>query len=269
MPKQRHSARRTTRNRPKYKRDTQSGVIGKLMIMLAIVAAIVLGVAIFFQVQIVDVQGNLIYSDEQIAEISGVEVGDNLVMVNRAAVTGNIEANLPYVQDISVGLVLPDTVVILVKESDVAGLVEADVGTKWYINSNGRILGSIDSGFSGQVIELSGFTVTGPVAGQTAVATDGMTENMNAALAVLGSMEGTGLLQQITMVDAQKSFDLHLYCGEQYDILVGGTDELDYKIWYLQEVLNTLEPYQTGTIDVTLDEDRAAHFIPWAEKETE
>ena len=71
------------------------------------------------------------------------------------------------------------------------------------------------------------------------------------------------------MVDAQKSFDLHLYCGEQYDILVGGTDELDYKIWYLQEVLNTLEPYQTGTIDVTLDEDRAAHFIPWAEKETE
>ena len=35
MPKQKHSARRTVRKRPKYQRDTQSGVIGKLMIMLA------------------------------------------------------------------------------------------------------------------------------------------------------------------------------------------------------------------------------------------
>ena len=239
MPKQRRSARRAVKNRPRRQRDTQGSVIGKLLIMLAIVAAIVLGVAIFFQVRTVDVQGNLIYSDEQIAEASELEPGDNLVMVNRAAVTGKIEASLPYVQDVSVGLILPDTVVILVKESDIAGLVTADVGTTWYVNSNGRVLGSTSGGFNGQVIELSGFTVTAPKPGEPAVATEGMTANMEAALSVLSSMEGTGLIGQVTSVDATKSFDLHLFCAEQYDIMLGGTDELDYKLWYLQEVLNT------------------------------
>ena len=269
MPKQRHSARRAARNRPRRQRDTQGGVIGKLLIMLAIVAAIVLGVAIFFQVRTVDVQGNLIYSDEQITEASELEPGDNLVMVNRAAVTGKIEANLPYVQDVSVGLILPDTVVILVKESDIAGLVTADVGTTWYVNSNGRVLGSASGGFNGQVVELTGFTVTAPKPGETAVATEGMTTSMEAALAVLASMEGTGLINQVTSINTEKSYDLHLFCGEQYDIMLGGTDELDYKLWYLQEVLNTLDTYQTGIIDVTLDEDRAAHFIPWAQEELE
>lgn len=99
--------------------------------MLALVAAIVLGVAIFFQVNDVQVQGNRIYSAEQVIEASGLESGDNLLMVNRASVVGNVQAQLPYVQKVSVGRVLPDTVVIRVQESEIAGIVEADVGSKW------------------------------------------------------------------------------------------------------------------------------------------
>ena len=49
--------------------------------------------------------------------------------------------------------------------------------------------------------------------------------------------------------------------------MLGGTDELDYKIWYLQEVLAALDSYQTGMIDLTLDQERAARFIPWLQEE--
>lgn len=267
MPKQRRSAKRAVRSRPRRQRENQTGVVGKLLIMLAVVAAVVLGVAIFFQVRTVEVQGNVIYSDEQVSEISGVEPGDNLVMVNRASVMGNIKANLPYVQDVSVGLILPDTVVVKIKESDVAGLVKADVGSEWYINTKGRILGSTSSGFNGQIIELTGFTVVAPAAGQQAVASEGMAENMSAALAVLAEMEETGLMDQVTSVNAEKSYDVRLFCAEQYEIMLGGTDELDYKIWYLQEVLAALDSYQTGMIDLTLDQERAARFIPWLQEE--
>ena len=82
-------------------------------------------------------------------------------------------------------------------------------------------------------------------------------------------MEGSGLIEQVTRVDTEKSYDIRLFCGDQYEIMLGGTDELDYKLWYLQEVLERLEPYQTGTIDLTLDQERAARFIPWAEEEVE
>ena len=266
MPNRRHTTRRTTKRRPKRQREIETGVLGKLLVTLAVVAAIVLGVAIFFRVNAVEVQGNRIYSAAQVEEASGIEAGDNLLMVNKSAVVGSIHAQLPYVLTVSIGRILPDTIVIKIEESEVAGLVTADEGSQWYINTEGRILGNLSSGFNGQVITLEGFTVTAPAAGQQVAATEGMEENLEAALAVLEGMESSGLLNQVTKVNAEESYDLRLLCGEQYEVLLGGTDELDYKLWYLQEVLNRLESYQAGTIDVTLDQDNEAHFMPWVQE---
>ena len=151
MAYSRNGARRRAR-RPSRRRELHTGVLGRLLIMAAVVAAIVLGVAIFFRVRTVEVQGNSIYSWEQIANASGVAPGDNLFMLNREAVAGSIKAQLPYVQNVSVGRILPDTVVIQVEESQIAGLVEADVGGSWYINTEGRVLGSSLDNFSGQVV---------------------------------------------------------------------------------------------------------------------
>lgn len=237
--------------------------MGKLFLTLAIVAAIVLGVAIFFRVHTVEVQGNSIYAKEQIAEVSGVEPGDNLLMVNRAAVNGNIKARLPYVQDVSVGLVLPDVVVIKVVESQIAGLIKSENGGSWYVNTRGRVLGSSVDDFTGQVVEITGITVQEPQAGQDARASEEQAENLEAALQVIRAMEGTGLIDQVTSIDVTESFDIHIWCGEQYEVLLGGTEELDYKIQYFQAVLEQLDSFQTGTIDLTFDEERRARFRPW------
>ena len=47
-------------------RQVRSSALGKLLIMLAVVAAIVFGVAIFFKVNTIEVQGNSVYSADQI-----------------------------------------------------------------------------------------------------------------------------------------------------------------------------------------------------------
>lgn len=257
MPKQRN---RTRRSAPK---ENRGGVIGKLIVMLAVVAAVVFGVAIFFRVNKIEVQGNKIYSAEQVAEISGVETGDNLLMVNKPAVVGNIYAKLPYVQTVSVGRVLPDTVVIRVQESEIAGLVKSDVGSSWYVNTQGRILGSGVEGFDGQIVELEGFTITAPKTGEDAVAASGMEDSMAGALAVLGKLEGTGLIELVTSINAEKSFDIRVLCGEQYEVQMGGNDELDYKVWCLQEVIEQLDDYQMGIIDLSQASEQSVRFIPW------
>ncbi len=263
MRTRRSSARRSARRQQRQPVELRAGTVGKVLIMLAVVAAFVLGVAIFFQVRQVEVQGNRIYSEEQVVSIAGVEPGDNLLTVNRAAVAGRIRAELPYVEKVSVGRILPDTVVVKIEESNVAGLVQSDVGSSWYINSEGRVMGASVDGFEGQVIELTGFTITAPKAGQQAVAAMEMTEQMEAALSVMQAMDSTGLLEMVTTIQAEKSYDLRLLCGDKYEVRLGGTDELDYKVWLLQEVLKQLDPYQTGVIDLTMDERRIARFIPW------
>ena len=95
----RSARRRSKRRRQRQTEYRRTGGLTKLLIMLAVVAAIVLGVAIFFRVHTVEVQGNTIYSSEQVVKASGVEEGDNLLMVNRAAVAGRIKAMMPYVRD--------------------------------------------------------------------------------------------------------------------------------------------------------------------------
>ena len=103
--------KRTNRSRAPARRpsaqrrpvSTGSGMGAKLLIMAAVVAAVVFGVAIFFKVGRVEVQGNTIYSSEKIMEASGLELGDNLLTVSRARVAGNVKAALPYVDQVSVG----------------------------------------------------------------------------------------------------------------------------------------------------------------------
>ncbi len=262
MANQGSSARRRVKRRRGRRRENRSGFAGKLLIMLAVVVAIVLGVAIFFQVRTVEVQGNSIYSREQILSVCGVEVGDNLLTVNRAAVSANIKVRLPYVQSVSVGHILPDTVVIQVQESDLACLVSADNGGSWYLNTEGRVLGSSVDDFTGQVVTLTGFVITAPKAGEQAVAAEEQAENLAAALLVVQQMEGTGLIDQVTAVNTERVYDIELLCGEQYQVLLGGTEEMDYKILYLKNVLERLDTYQTGVIDLTFDEERRARFIP-------
>ncbi len=263
MPNQRSSSRRRSRRRRGQYKERRTGFAGKLLILLAVVAAVVLGVAIFFRVQTVEVQGNSIYSQAQITEVCGVEPGDNLLMVNKASISGNIYARLPYIQSVSVGRILPDTVVIQVQESELAGLVAAEDGSTWYINTEGRVLGSSADGFTGQVVEMAGFALVKPVPGQQAVAGEEQGDQLAAALKIVKEMEGTGLIEQVTSIDVTALYDISLWCGEQYQILLGGTEEMDYKITYLKAVLEALDTYQTGVIDLTFDQERVAQFRPW------
>lgn len=263
MPSQRSSARRRSkRHRQRQSEYHRTGVFARVLVMLAVVAAVVLGVAIFFRVHSVEVQGNKIYSQEQVVEASGLESGDNLLMVNRSAVAGSIKARMPYVRDVSVSPVMPDTVVIQVVESEIAALVRSDVGAQWYINTEGRVLGGSVEGFRGQIVELTGFTITAPKAGATAVAAEGQSENMESALQVLQALEGTGIIGEVTALHAEKIYDLILYCGNRLEIRIGGTEQLDYKVQYLQLVMEELEPYQTGIVDLTFDVKQVARFIP-------
>ena len=89
----------------------------------------------------------------------------------------------------------------------------------------------------------------------------GQADGLDAALQVIRQMEGTGLLEQVTKVDASKSYDLALWCEERLEIRLGGNEDLEYKIQYLQVILEDLEDYQTGTIDLTFDVERVARFI--------
>ena len=309
--------------------------------MAAIVAAVIFGVAIFFKVNTVEVQGNTIYSAEEIRSASGIQKGDNLFTLNKEAAAGSIKASLPYVETVSIIRFLPDKIVIEVKESDATFAVTTDTNTTWLINSVGKALEQIsdsapdsaltaeptapdaeapveepveqpventDSENAGEdeaqqpsenpdaasgeqtqqpsdtagtagrdtaaeasaadnsaiqadgkrIPRILGVTVNSPTVGSVVTATN--PASLNAALAVIAELDGTGLLDHIVSINTEKEYDIVLQYDGRYEIRLGGTEELSYKIDYLTVILSKLSDFQAGVIDLTFSDSSEARF---------
>lgn len=323
------------------KRRPGSGVGSRLLIMAAIVAAVIFGVAIFFKVNTVEVQGNAIYSAEEIRSASGIQKGDNLFTLNKEAAAGSIKASLPYVETVSIIRFLPDKIVIEVKESDATFAVTTDTNTTWLINSVGKALEQISDSALGSALtaeptapdaeapveepveqpventdsenagedeaqqpsenpdaasgeqtqqpsdtadtagrdtaaeasaadnsaiqadgkripRILGVTVNSPTVGSVVTATN--PASLNAALAVIAELDGTGLLDHIVSINTEKEYDIVLQYDGRYEIRLGGTEELSYKIDYLTVILSKLSDFQAGVIDLTFSDSSEARF---------
>lgn len=348
QPKRKTESRRAAR-RQAGRRVPVSNVAGRLVIMLALVAAVVFGVAVFFKVSRVEVQGNSLYSAEQVVQASGIETGDNLLTLNKATVAGNIITQLPYVEKVSVGRSMPDAVILEVQESTARFAVMSDTNVIWLINSSGKALErydgltdvtaaqtptdetpvetpaeeaavetpitetpagempadtaqpeetSADSTADAPADETAadtaadsvdaapvqtatretgdaasplaqtgvpyilGVTVQNPSAGSQVTAVN--QQALDAALAVLAEFDGTGLLGHVASINVEKDYNIVVWYDDQYEIQLGGTEKLDYKVQYLLAILEQLSEYQAGTIDLTLTGDDVARFHPRA-----
>ena len=252
---------RRPRRRRFHRTKIRTGTGAKLLIMLAVVAAVIFGIAIFFRVNTVVVRGNSVYDTQSIIEASGVSVGDSLLAVNRSAVAARIDVSLPYVEKVRVALVLPDTVVVEITESSVLLSVLSDTGEFWLMNTRGKMVEQVTAEKAEQYPSLEGVTVKEPQSGEKAVAS--AEENLQAALSLLSALDGSGLTDKISRLDVVKAYDLTLWYTDQYEIRFGAPQDLDHKVRYLLAVMGELMEYQSGTIDVTFEKEILARFLPW------
>ena len=93
--------RRARRQRGRF------GVLYKLLSMVLIVAAIVSACIVFFRVNDIVVEGDGKYTAQQIIEASGIEMRENLFLLNKNQAYLQIYNQLPYVDEVSIQRKLP------------------------------------------------------------------------------------------------------------------------------------------------------------------
>lgn len=254
----RQRSRQKTRKR--QRRRNPSMAI-KLITMFALVAALLFCVLIFFKVEVIEVEGSSHYSDEEIISASGLAEGDNLVLINKAAAASQIKAWLPYVEQVQISRKLPDRAIITVTECDAVAAAVSDTGQWWLLSADGKLLEQVDAATAQQYAVLSGVSLVSPVSGCAAQMQE--EEQSAAAATILAAMEQWGLTEVITTVDLTKLYDIELWYGERFEIKLGSTENLAYKIQYLQAVLENLNDSQSGVIDLTFETETVARFLPW------
>ena len=249
----------------------------QLAIVAAVVLAFVMGVSVFFKVDVekTTVSGCDKYSVNDILAASGIKDGEHLLTFNRAQVAGRIIAKMPYVQSVRIGIKLPDTVNIDIVEVKVPYAIKAQDDGVWLISAGGKVIEKVEDGAQSGYTQILGVKLDMPKSGSEAVALENsqtevdeqgnpipvVTTNamrLKTALEIVSSLEDNGILGLVSSVDVNDLAGIQLWYGQQYQVKLGGDSQLAYKISCMKSTIAKMNDYESGVLDIS--------FTTWPDK---
>lgn len=250
-----------------------SRFIIRIATVVAVVMAVVFSMSIFFKVEKIEVAGVDKYTVEQVQNASKIMNGSNLLSLNKAQIASKILSKLPYISEVRIGIRLPDTVVIEVKETTVAYAVQSGDDAWWLISCEGKVLEKIDASASHSNTRILGVRLDDPQLGKAAIALelavqpDGMgetpviiysAEKLEAALQITKETENNGVLGELATIDVTDMSNIELWYGQRFQILLGNNDDIPKKIFSVVQAIRQLGAYETGVLD--------ASFTTWPDE---
>ena len=247
----------------------------RLLTVIAVVLALTLGMSIFFKVEVVTVTGSEKYTAWDVRQASGIQDGENLLTLSKARIGGRIRATLPYVEQVRVGIKLPDTVHIEITELSVAYAIADENDTWWLMDAEGKLLEQITGiqakdytrilgvpltncqpGKPAQAVEPEAETVTqtdpsGATIQSTIPVTVLGSERLAIALSILRDLEKNGILGEMASVDVSDLGHIQLWYADRYQVELGDTTRLSYKVRAMKQAIDQMSAYQTGVLDVS------------------
>ena len=211
----------------------------KILIVVAVVVAVTLGLSVFFKVEKVMVHGNKAYSAYTVQEAGGIEIGSNLLSLNNTRACGKIMAALPYVDNVRIGIKLPDTVNIYVEEIDVAYAITTKDGTNWLMTSGGKVVEQIDSGIASSYTKIEGVYLDSPAPGEQARAVEVIVETTpdegNGPTEESEPVIITGAARLAAALDILEQLERNDIVGEAASIDVGSLSNIE--LWLVHRIL--------------------------------
>lgn len=243
--------------RRRRKRKGSFSFLYKLLVFFVICGAIVAAMAVFFKVETIEVTGNSRYTAQEIADSGGLQVGDNLFLINKFKASEAITQSLPYISSVRISRKLPDTLCIAVEENGALCAIETASGY-WLMSSTGKLVEQTEAGEDATVI--TGLSPMDPAVGQMLQVPEEETAAKDALLQLLPALESREALKRCSSIDLQGAGDMVLRFDGRFDVLLERDADFGYKLDCLLAVVDSkLEPNEKGTIDLTRKEVR---FIP-------
>lgn len=249
----------------------------RILVVAAVALALCLSLSIFFKVKTVTVAGAEKYTPWSVMEASGIQEGESLISLNTIGAAARVLKALPYVESVQVGIKLPDTVNIEIKEYEVAYAIRDQGGLWWRITSNGKVLEQVNGGQATENAQILGVVLASPavneqaVAGEMATATAATDETaestetvatqpnliqpaqrLSTVLGILQQLEANEILGQVASIDVSDMSRIVLWYGTQYEVILGDETQMEKKVAAMTAAIrSSLQSYDSGTLDVS------------------
>ena len=220
--------------------------------------SVVVAMSIFFRVSTVEVEGNEDYTDQEIVAATGIDVGDNLFFLNRISAISRMMARLPYIQEASVSRVLPDKVVITVKESSAVATVQSETSA-WMIDRNCKMMTAVTESEAMGLIPVTGITAVLPSVGDPIQPKEGDEGKIQYLSEILLEIEVRGLQSRISEIDMSDPSNPVIRFDGRFDVKLGEKGDTIRKFGLFLSASEQLASGDMGVIDLSIDEN--AHFV--------
>lgn len=224
---------------------------------IIICVALFFGMSVFFRVANIEVEGNSLYSAEEIIDASGIEQGDTLFFINRFTAVSRIYSKLPYVEEATISRSLPNRLVIEVSESAAIAYVTAEDGL-WAIDRSCKLLSGINPSDTANLIQVKGLEPIAPAVGDIIAPGEAETPKVSYLSEILRQISALGLNSSITEIDmsdvSSPQFD---YLG-RFKVKLGRGEDVAYKFQVLLNAVEKLSEGDSGTLDLSID--KRAHL---------
>jgi cell division septal protein FtsQ len=251
----------------------------KLVSMAAVVAAVYLGLSVFFRVDTITVAGADKYTPWMIRQAAGVEPGDALLSIGEARVASRIRMKLPYVDEIKVGIRLPGTVEIQITELQVTYSIEDENGAWWLISADGRAVEQVSLDKALGYTRVEGLAIRTPQPGEAVQALPGQIidpdegtaveqdqsdadQQLAALISVMTALEQNRIIGEISLIDLTDITGIRLEYPHLLTVRLGDDSQLAHKIEFLAAAVEELADSQSGELDLSLEYADAAVFTP-------
>ena len=228
-----------------------------LIILVSLVAMLV-GMSAFFRVTDVTVSGTSYYTQDQVAEASGIRMGTSLMMLSPSKTALKICSGLMFVKEVRIDKVYPGTVQIVVTESMPVAYCR-DNTDFWTLDSDGQVLEQTTSDQVDGLIGVRGVSLPVFESGKP-LGSEKNPEIAKTVGAVLQALLKREYAFTPVWIDVTDTGHITVNCGDTYTLALGSADKLDEKLALADAVVARQSDGQAGTIDVSATD--AAHFIP-------
>lgn len=247
----------------KRKRRRRRGGLARLLRPLSVIlaaVAVVIALTLFFKVGNIEVAGNSRYSAEEIAAATGVELGDNLILLDRYGIQQKLFVDLPYIKEARINPNLPSTLSVEVVETKaIAALPGA--GAYWLISQDGKLLEAVDQTHAQDYLDISGLEADAPAAGQEVQLMEDSPITLARLQELLTALEARKMLSRADSLDMTSSDTLVINYDGRFRVEMYYSADFDFKLNCLEETVALLQPNETGIIRMTMKDEYEVRFI--------
>lgn len=232
-----------------------------ITILSVIAIVILLSLTVFFKIDVIEVQGETRYEQEQIIAACCIQKGDNLFLSNTAPGEEKIAHDFPYIETVSIQKEFFNKIIISVKEAVPASIVESN-GKYAVLSDKGKILQIDDSKkFSVPIVmgaELEEMRISEKIVYKE--------KNVEKYVQEIVLAIKDNKIKDIVTIDISKLTYIFLERKDGFKIIIGDPENIAYKLRTAKAIMdkNASSGVISDGVDVSLASENGgkSYLIP-------